>query len=625
MIATSPTAGRSPCLSVRWWGSWWGTGMKGRKKLAISINTGLMAGIGFLYVHFGRLRKIPIFSTNGHQARPITARPFQSVSDAAGGEAGGKENSPLGGKEIHRSHVVQFKTKPQRPLTAKFVANVTTPDRYAAGNGVYLVVGRGREAKSWILRYRFHGRRREMGLGSYPEVGLAEARAAGAEAKRQITAGIDPVDQRKQEKRNQKLAQARNKTFLVAAEEFIAMKRVGPEPWWNERVERRHRCILMNRFKPLHPIPIPQLEAADLMPIVGPPRRQQVPCMTKIERDFAYAIWDHASGGIPEMQSKANPAGKPLDFLLQDRLPPPKPLVAIPYQKIPALYAKLEELSRPTRSYYGLGEACRAVAKPRSTLLNAIHHGWLRATKGENVMHNGIPEEWRIEPADLFKYSPMIIDVIPGLAPVAVHVIKFCILNGCRPSEAREMPLSEYREGEELWVLPWSRMKEGREIRHDLVIPLSPPSVEIIKTVRAIHQRYQIKTDYVFGAYPTRFMGKSATGRPVNEATLLDKLREVLPPEEIKATMHGMRTAIRSWGDDQSYPDGHPRFAEKDLERAIGHIAGFGETEVSRLYSRQGARERPLAIFFKAWADYVTTGGKPAEILPFRRTAGGEP
>jgi hypothetical protein len=98
---------------------------------------------------------------------------------------------------------------------------------------------------------------------------------------------------------------------------------------------------------------------------------------------------------------------------------------------------------------------------------------------------------------------------------------------------------------------------------------------------------------------------------------MLYNLRAILPPEEIEATMHGMRTAFRSWGEEQD-------FLEKHLERAIGHIRGYGETEVSRRYSRQAKHIKPLVEIFNKWADFCLGGGepasiKPASIIPFRR------
>ncbi|HVP99493.1 MAG TPA: Arm DNA-binding domain-containing protein [Roseiarcus sp.] len=59
-------------------------------------------------------------------------------------------------------------------------------ERGGDGDGLQLAVSQS-GAKKWILRFLWQGRPREMGLGSFPEVGLAEAargrcRAAGLPA-----------------------------------------------------------------------------------------------------------------------------------------------------------------------------------------------------------------------------------------------------------------------------------------------------------------------------------------------------------------------------------------------------------------------------------------------------------
>ena len=67
--------------------------------------------------------------------------------------------------------------------------------RHGDGDGLHLVVtAPGR--KKWVLRYQLSGVRRDMGLGSYPSVGLSDARIAVADARKLIARGIDPLDAR---------------------------------------------------------------------------------------------------------------------------------------------------------------------------------------------------------------------------------------------------------------------------------------------------------------------------------------------------------------------------------------------------------------------------------------------
>jgi integrase len=71
-----------------------------------------------------------------------------------------------------------------------------------------------------------------MGLGSLELVSLKEARQLAAECRKQVLAGLDPLEERRQQKRIQLLKQARSITFREAADHCIAAKR--PE-WKNKK------------------------------------------------------------------------------------------------------------------------------------------------------------------------------------------------------------------------------------------------------------------------------------------------------------------------------------------------------------------------------------------------------
>lgn len=64
--------------------------------------------------------------------------------------------------------------------------------------GLYFFPGSEAGRGKWILRYKSPttGKRRDMGLGMYPEVSLADARAAAGTARQLINTGQDPIDVR---------------------------------------------------------------------------------------------------------------------------------------------------------------------------------------------------------------------------------------------------------------------------------------------------------------------------------------------------------------------------------------------------------------------------------------------
>lgn len=79
-------------------------------------------------------------------------------------------------------------------------------------------------ARSWILRATIGGRRRDLGLGSFPDVSLAQARERAREAKDKIWRGVDPIEERKAARAALAAAQARGLTFADAFNKYSAAK-----------------------------------------------------------------------------------------------------------------------------------------------------------------------------------------------------------------------------------------------------------------------------------------------------------------------------------------------------------------------------------------------------------------
>lgn len=89
---------------------------------------------------------------------------------------------------------------PVNALTPLRIRSLSTPGRYADGNGLYLVVDPC-GAKRWLLRIVIQGRRRDIGLGSTRLVPLADAREQARAMRSQARAGGDPLEQRRAAKR----------------------------------------------------------------------------------------------------------------------------------------------------------------------------------------------------------------------------------------------------------------------------------------------------------------------------------------------------------------------------------------------------------------------------------------
>jgi len=112
-------------------------------------------------------------------------------------------------------------------LTARAVATLTKPGRHSDGGGLYLSISPDGSRKRWVFMFKFQGRQREMGLGSAATVTLAEARRKAEEARRQLAAGVDPLDAKKEAEREQ-----RAPTFGAFVDDYLATMRSS---WRNDK------------------------------------------------------------------------------------------------------------------------------------------------------------------------------------------------------------------------------------------------------------------------------------------------------------------------------------------------------------------------------------------------------
>lgn len=110
-------------------------------------------------------------------------------------------------------------------LTDTAVRNAKArPKPYKLGDagGLFLLV-QPSGGKLWRLKYRVEGREKKLGLGTYPDIGLAEARKRRDDARELVAAGKDP-SREKQQAKHRAMTSAAN-TFGEIAREFINKRR----------------------------------------------------------------------------------------------------------------------------------------------------------------------------------------------------------------------------------------------------------------------------------------------------------------------------------------------------------------------------------------------------------------
>ena len=109
-------------------------------------------------------------------------------------------------------------------LSALGARKQTRPGLYHDGAGLYLQVG-SKGSKSWTYRYMLAGQAREMGLGPFRIVSLAEARLKAAEASRLRLTGIDPIAARNSEVLKVRVGRESSRTFMDCGRQYIESHR----------------------------------------------------------------------------------------------------------------------------------------------------------------------------------------------------------------------------------------------------------------------------------------------------------------------------------------------------------------------------------------------------------------
>ena len=137
------------------------------------------------------------------------------------------------------------------------------PGKHGDGMGLTLVVTQN-GARSWMLRYQLLGKRRDMGLGRYPDVSLAAAREVAAAARALAARGIDPLKARHAERK----AARPVPTFGDIAQEVIKHAKAKTQ---SSTTARQWDLQLGSRYSgPLLSRPVNEITTVDVAEVLKP-------------------------------------------------------------------------------------------------------------------------------------------------------------------------------------------------------------------------------------------------------------------------------------------------------------------------------------------------------------------
>jgi integrase len=227
-------------------------------------------------------------------------------------------------------------------LTALSITRTKAPGYFHDGGGLYLQVA-PTGSRSWVFRFSIGGKRREMGLGPYPEVSLAAARKLAAEARSLAKAGQDPIAARDAGRDRQRLEDARAITFDQAAEQFIAANEAS---WHNDKHRGQWRNTLAAYASPVFGrMPVADIGVTEVMRVLEPLWRTKTETGSRVRSRIERVLGWAKVRGYRTGENPAQWRGH-LDKLLPARrkVRKVKHHAAVAIDNLPAVYAKLAEM-----------------------------------------------------------------------------------------------------------------------------------------------------------------------------------------------------------------------------------------------------------------------------------------
>ena len=219
-------------------------------------------------------------------------------------------------------------------LTVRKIETAKGPARLVDEHGLYLRVS-PRGAKMWIQRLTIRGRRTDNGIGHYPAMGLAAARAAAFERWKIAKAGGDP---------REAWGRPAAPTFAEAAEAVIAIHEPswrGPKsgPQWRASLETY-------AYPSIGALAVSEITPGHVMAVLEPIWNEKRETARRVkQRISAICRWAVAQGHRTD-----DPAGIMIDAALPRNGVQRRHMPALPYEEVAECIAKVRGSARASES-----------------------------------------------------------------------------------------------------------------------------------------------------------------------------------------------------------------------------------------------------------------------------------
>ncbi len=221
-------------------------------------------------------------------------------------------------------------------LTALAARALNRPGRHGDGDGLYLHVAPS-GSKSWVQRIVVDGRRRDIGLGPYPTVSLARARAIAHDNRTAVAEGRDPVAEKREARETARRPAPSIPTFAEAATRVIELRR---PTWSNAKHAAQWRSTLQTYAFPLIGNKVVDaITAADVLEALTPIWTSKPETASRVRQRMETVMdWAVAQGYRLD-----NPAGRSLLKILPKTQRLKEHHRALPYAQVPGAVERVRE------------------------------------------------------------------------------------------------------------------------------------------------------------------------------------------------------------------------------------------------------------------------------------------
>jgi len=231
------------------------------------------------------------------------------------------------------------KAKELSPLQ---VHRLVQPGRWSVGgvDGLALQVT-STGARSWVLRIRATaGRRREMGLGSFPSVTVAQARDKARQHRALAQDGIDPIAARQAHRSAVLAEQQAQKTFSEVAAQYIAQHE---KSWKNAKHQSQWTSTLRRYAEPvIGQLLVRDIRASHVIGVLEPIWTTKTETATRVRSRIELVLDYAAARGYREGLNPARWKGN-LDAALPNpsKVAPVRHHSAVPVKEVASFMKRL--------------------------------------------------------------------------------------------------------------------------------------------------------------------------------------------------------------------------------------------------------------------------------------------